>query len=312
VSKRWALVPALVLACLAFGRARAEEPAQECRDQHNTPCDTGRPGICADGLWKCSGQGLRCEQLQQPTSESCTNGRDDDCDGTTDGQDSSCRCPDGDNDGYAACFSGCGLASGDRCGDCDDSRSDIHPDRSEACNGRDDDCDDSVDEGNPGGGASCRTGEPGICDAGRLVCASGGLHCASNLAPRTEDCDNGLDDDCDGQTDAADASCRTDCGSALDGDEDRVADCDDNCPAVANTQQQDFDGDGAGDACESGVRLCDVDGSGRVDGRDLSLLGAAFGRSCGQAGYSAAVDLTRDCHVDGDDLALMAPLFGQS
>jgi hypothetical protein len=169
-----------------------------------------------------------------------------------------------------------------------------------------------VDEGNPGGGASCHTGEPGICDAGTQVCAAGGLHCASNLSPRAEDCDNGLDDDCNGQRDEDDAACRSDCGAALDGDGDRVADCADNCPGVANTQQRDFDGDGMGDDCESGTRLCDVDRSGRVDGRDLALLGATFGRSCGDSGFDPRVDLTRDCHVDGDDLALLASLFGQS
>jgi hypothetical protein len=49
-----------------------------------------------------------------------------------------------------------------------------------------------------------------------------------------------------------------------------------------------------------------------VDGRDLALLGVAFGKSCGNAGFDRRVDLTRDCRVDGDDLALLASLFGQA
>jgi hypothetical protein len=303
---------ALALGLLAFGSSRAEDPAQDCHDRHNTPCDTGEAGICAEGLYKCSGQGLRCQRQHDPIAEVCGNGQDDDCDGVPDGQDPTCRCPDGDGDTFARCFSGCWLGSGAHCGDCDDSRGDINPDRAEVCNGRNDDCDGSVDEGNPGGGAPCRTGEPGICDAGTLVCAAGGLHCASNLAPRPEDCDNGLDDDCNGQADAQDAVCRTDCGAALDADSDHVADCADNCPAAANSGQQDFDEDGFGDVCEAGVGLCDIDRSGRVDGLDLALLGRIFGRSCDEGGYDRRADLTRDCEIDGDDLALLSAFFGQS
>jgi hypothetical protein len=303
---------ALIAICLAPAAARADDPSQDCRDQHNTPCDTGQQGVCAAGLWKCSGNGLRCERQQGPSPEVCGNGLDDDCDGMSDGQDMDCRCRDADNDGYAVCSNGCTPASGDQCGDCDDSRGDIHPGRSEVCNGRDDDCDDSVDEGNPGGGATCHTGEPGICDAGLLVCAAGGLHCASNLSPRPEDCDNGLDDDCNGQADAQDPSCGGDCDSAADADGDRVADCADNCPGLANARQEDFDGDGTGDACETGARLCDADLSGRVDGRDLALLAVVFGRTCSSSGFDERVDLTRDCRIDGDDLALLASFFGQA
>jgi hypothetical protein len=132
------------------------------------------------------------------------------------------------------------------------------------------------------------------------------------VAPRNEDCDNGLDDDCNGQADAQDAVCRTDCGAALDADSDHVADCADNCPAAANSGQQDFDEDGFGDVCEAGVGLCDIDRSGRVDGLDLALLGRIFGRSCDEGGYDRRADLTRDCEIDGDDLALLSAFFGQS
>jgi hypothetical protein len=49
----------------------------------------------------------------------------------------------------------------------------------------------------------------------------------------------------------------------LDGDGDGVADGTDNCPAVANANQADFDGDGTGDACDS-----DLDGDGVEDSLD--------------------------------------------
>lgn len=50
----------------------------------------------------------------------------------------------------------------------------------------------------------------------------------------------------------------------LDGDWDGVPDELDNCPAVANADQSDFDGDGAGDACDS-----DDDNDGVTDAIDV-------------------------------------------
>ncbi|MFK7989862.1 MAG: nidogen-like domain-containing protein [Sandaracinaceae bacterium] len=46
-------------------------------------CDTGADGICGEGRTQCQGDGTVCEQVLEPTTESC-NGADDDCDGTTD------------------------------------------------------------------------------------------------------------------------------------------------------------------------------------------------------------------------------------
>jgi len=58
------------------------------------------------------------------------------------------------------------------------------------------------------------------------------------------------------------------CGPAVaDGDKDGVADDVDNCPAVANADQADADGDGVGDACKS-IGGPDADGDGIPDADD--------------------------------------------
>jgi hypothetical protein len=46
-------------------------------------CNTGRPGICAQGTVLCLGGALACNQIAQPRTETCNN-LDDDCDGAVD------------------------------------------------------------------------------------------------------------------------------------------------------------------------------------------------------------------------------------
>ena len=303
----------LLVPLFAAGSTRADDGPAFCPD-HDHDGYAGCTGGCVPAPWTRCGD---CDDgrfdVHPSLPEDCGNGRDDDCDGAVDAQDPGCAsstCPDQDGDGWAACSGRCAPAAGDRCHDCDDQRAEVHPNRAEFCNGRDDDCDGGTDEADPGGGNACDTGQLGICAAGIQRCHSGGLRCDGTFVSRREDCDNGLDDDCDGAADLADGSCAPDCGPPVDADGDRMADCADNCPHVANPGQRDFDGDGMGDACETGARLCDVNHSGRVDGLDLAALGHAFGRACGQSGYARHVDLTRDCRVDGDDLALLGSLFG--
>ena len=98
----------------------------------------------------------------------------------------------------------------------------------------------------------------------------------------------------------------------MDEDGDFVPDCRDNCKATPNGLQQDFDGDGMGDACETGPRLCDLDRSGRVVGLDLAALARTFARTCADAGFDRRADFTRDCVVDGSDLAMLAAQFGRT
>ncbi len=145
-------------------------------------------------------------------------------------------------------------------GDCDPTRSDVYPGAPEFCDGRDNDCDGSVDEGvvpvpetcngrddncdgrtdefDPQGGASCATGQAGLCAAGTTSCVAGGLTCVRNEGPRPELC-NGIDDDCDGTID-----------NGRDSDHDGIGDCLDLCPDAYDPAQTDTDHDGTGDACD--------------------------------------------------------------
>ena len=128
---------------------------------------------------------------------SCDDGKDNDCDGLTDEFDLN---PDADGEDCT------GFGDPELCG-----------------NGIDDDGDGSTDEGFPQIGQACAAGVGACTDIGQLVCNLGidgglgdGVVCdATALAPPelgTElTCDDFIDNDCDGFTDATD----TDCGAAF-------------------------------------------------------------------------------------------------
>ncbi len=67
-------------------------------------CDTGNPGICADGTMQCQSGVLTCVQSNQPVNESC-DGLDNDCNGVTDEGD---LCPANEVCDKGKCVPKCG------------------------------------------------------------------------------------------------------------------------------------------------------------------------------------------------------------
>ncbi len=164
----------------------------------------GPPEACSSAVGACvpatrtcqlDGRWSACTGGTGPTSERC-DGLDNDCDGETDeslvracgSSTGLCR------EGMQRCVGGAWAA-------CEGET----PPETERCEGRlDEDCDGQVDEG-----CGCTVGtmtacglDAGTCRPGLQTChADGGWSaCAGAVGPMAESCD-GLDNDCDGQTD---------------------------------------------------------------------------------------------------------------
>ncbi len=178
-------------------------------------CNTGLPGVCADGLTQCSGGGIVCNQTTSSSAETC-DGVDNNCDGQTDegcnctnGQTQSCYSGPNGTEGVGLCVAGTQTCAGGNWGTC---LGEVVP-SGEVCNGSDDDCDGTADDGNPGGGGNCTvSGQQGECANGTLNCVSAALQCDQIFFPIAEVCGNSLDDDCDGSTDEGCSSTELDIG----------------------------------------------------------------------------------------------------
>ncbi len=185
-----------------------------------TTCDTGEPGVCADGAAACRNGTLICARIGEASVERC-NDLDDDCDGVTDeALATSCYpaadggCTDDDGDGVYECSGACS-AGEVRCVEGTETACEGAVGvGTEACGvspAADDDCDGAVDEGcpcAPGETQSCYGGAPGTegvgpCTAGTQSCVGGSFgSCEGQRVDAPETCGNmGEDDDCDGVMD---------------------------------------------------------------------------------------------------------------
>ncbi len=190
-------------------------PVGGCTTDGSTPCDVGPACLGGD-----------CNDAATSCTTDCSDG---DGDGTAECLD---QCIDADGDGYgsdnAGSVVGAGSVAVEDCTtdgasacvltapclgeDCDDGDAGINPGADDSdCDGDDDDCDGTADDDYVETPTSCGVG---VCEAsGQLECQGGSEvdTCAPGAPGESPEmtCDDNLDNDCDGLTDAADAD---DCG----------------------------------------------------------------------------------------------------
>ena len=256
-----------IAVCEPKGGAECGCTGRFVEEAATTTCsETNELGTC-QGERVCNPDGLSACSASTPAEEIC-NDVDDDCDGETDEgfADKGQPCDGEDAD---LCEDGVFVCGADGSLVCDDDADS----KFELCNELDDDCDGETDEDYPDKGSACDGSDEDLCADGVWVCSAGALVCDDDEASAVEVC-NGLDDDCDGDTDE-DFTLK---GWACDGDdadqcEDGVYVCDadgglvcDDDPAsaeeICNGVDDDCDGvipDDEADADGDGMRVCEGD-----------------------------------------------------
>lgn len=131
---------------------------------------------------------------------SCTDGKDNNCNGKTDTYDFGC-CIDTDKDGWNATAGGvCGPIA-----DCNDATNKVYPGATEVCDGKDNDCNSNTADSS-GEVASNASNTKGVCAGQKRICSKGAWQDPDYTQTvvgyeANEITCNGIDDDCDGQTD---------------------------------------------------------------------------------------------------------------
>jgi hypothetical protein len=157
-----------------------------------------------------------CDDLKptvNPTQLESCDGYDNDCDGVIDDGQTPLKTvfADDDKDNFGdpakplvVCQTPAGYVDNNQ--DCAPTDRNRFPGAQELCNGLDEDCDGTPDDGPVESGRACGDAGFGECAAGTTACLGGTVQCLPNNVPVLDVCD-GLDNNCNGQTDE-----QPDCG----------------------------------------------------------------------------------------------------
>ncbi len=169
-------------------------PVDATQDCYQGDEATRGVGVCRDGLQTCI-EGRRwspgCDGQILPSAEECDT-VDNDCDSVTD---EGCPCS---NDQAGVCTRA-GTIQPD--GTCDAPH--VEP-GTEICNGADDNCNGATDETFPEEDQPCTVGQGACENSGSVICTDPelGAHCSVLPGtPQAEECNDGIDDDCNGVSD---------------------------------------------------------------------------------------------------------------
>ena len=175
-----------------------------------TNCVSEGVGLCGSGIYQCQDQSLIC-LANQPAFEDCDT-IDNDCDGRIDEELGGESCTLGlgacETSGMIACFAG-NLS-------CQVDNMPSPANRDQVCDGVDNDCDGQIDEDYQQSVINCGLG---ACAAsGTTYCVNGEEvnDCiALPAGPELGDVCDGVDSDCDGNTDEAHQVSNTQCGQGV-------------------------------------------------------------------------------------------------
>jgi hypothetical protein len=177
-----------------------------------TICTDGKDNDC-DGLIDCQeaacagqscGTGFTCQAnackcvvdggVAGPNETSCSDNRDNDCNGLTDCQEAACN--------TLSCGTQGKICQGTTCG-CSGNGGLAEAAETICNDGKDNDCDGLVDCQEAACAAQSCANNGKICQTGSCVCGGNGGTAQANESL----CSDGIDNDCDGNVDCADATC---------------------------------------------------------------------------------------------------------